>query len=585
MKFNYRYFIEKNNYAVLLLVALTLLVYANSLTNLFVWDDYLVIVNNNFVRSWKNISLMFSKDYLFSSSKINKFGVINLVGSGESSYRPVCTLTYFADYSLYKLNPFGYHLTNLILHIFNVILLYFLFNLIAKDKKISLLGSALFAVHPATTEVVACIAFREDLLAFLFYICAFILYIKLSNYDRLRRIYYYAMSVVLYLLALFSKEMAITLPLILVLYDYYFVCERSFKQVLINFKSRYAGYIAATLFYLWVFFFPMSNTGEILMAYPGNSFYTNILTMFKVLAVYIRWLFIPINIHATLPIPYFPFVVDSLSRPEAILSILLIVFSLGIAFKIRKTSKLASFAIFWFFVTLIPVLNIFPIGNIMASRYLYIPLVGFCLLVAVLLLKLPSSNIFKEIKKDAVIIILIFYSMFTVIGTLVWKHDVTLWLEIMRYYPDARLVYNNLGGGYVDIGKYDKAIYFYKKATEVDPNDTLAYYNLGVMYGQTGNIKEQIAAYKKAIELLPSFSQAYNNLGAVFQKKGNVDSAIILYEKAIEIYPAYAGAYYNLATAYKEKGQYQLALEYADKAKELGYNDSMLLESLRPYRE
>ena len=123
--------------AIILIVLITALAYANSLKNSFVWDDIWTVVNNDSIKSWNNFPALFSKSYLTSF--------------GEISYRPVCTFSYFIDYFIWKLNPFGYHLTNLLLHILNAILLYFLINLIIADKNLSLLASLLFALHPVNS--------------------------------------------------------------------------------------------------------------------------------------------------------------------------------------------------------------------------------------------------------------------------------------------------------------------------------------------------------------------------------------------------------------------------------------------------
>lgn len=178
--------------AIILIVTLTSVVYANSLKNSFVGDDFTVLVDNDFVKSWKNFPAIFSRTYLTSVSEIEYLGKRN-IGSGELSYRPVVTISYFIDYSLWRLNPFGYHLSNLLLHIFNAILLYIFVDLIVRNKKTALLASLLFALHPVNAEAVNNIAFREGLLA------------------------------------LFSKEMSITLPILLVLYDYYFVFQGNLK--------------------------------------------------------------------------------------------------------------------------------------------------------------------------------------------------------------------------------------------------------------------------------------------------------------------------------------------------------------------
>jgi hypothetical protein len=559
----------KHKTAVFILIAFTFIVYANSLLNSFVWDDYVVIVDNNFIKSWKNIPLLFSKKYLWQSTIMEEVGLSAIESSGELSYRPVVTFINFVDYFFWRLNPFGYHLTNLILHIFNIILLYFLINLIARNKKTALLTSLLFAVHPVNTERVACIAFRADLLVLLFFISSFILFIKLSNYSGLKRVFIYISSVILYLLALFSKEMAITLPLVLVLYDY-FIRQEKTREIIAKFKSRYSGYIVATIFYLLVFFFIIGNTRDFLTPYPGGNFLTNIFTMSKVVTTYIRWLFVPVGIHPTLG---YPFIIHSLFRLDVLAAISLIIASITVAFTIRNKYPLHSFAIFWFFVTLLPVTNIFPIGNIMASRYLYIPSVGFCILIASSVIKLRATKNFKEIRKDITIVVLAFYVIFTTTGILFWRNNITLWLELLRYYPNDNLIYRNLGVLYANIDKYNKAISYLNKAIEINSRDALSFYELGIVYSNSSDYEKAIASYKKAIEICPNLAQAYLGLGVIYHNSGNINEAINYYHKSLEVYPDLKEAYFNLAIAYMAKGQYEIALQYAHKAKELGFNE------------
>ncbi|MDD5292285.1 MAG: tetratricopeptide repeat protein [Candidatus Omnitrophica bacterium] len=566
--------------AIIILIAFAFIVYANSLFNSFVWDDFLVIVNNNFVKSWNNFPLLFKRDYLNFLSGAGYAGKYNL-GSGESSYRPVVTFSYLLDYSFWKLNPFGYHLTNVLLHILNVLLLYILLNLITKDIKVALLASLFFALHPVNVEAVSCISFREDLLAFLFMVSSFIVFIKSNLYAGVKKAVSYLSSVFLFFLALFSKEMAVMFPFVLALYDYYFVYKGNRKEFLADFKSRYGGYVAVILFFLWVWFFPMGNVKEMIAKYPGGSFYLNILTISKVVATYIRWLFVPINIHMSIPdVGYvYSLAARSLFDLDVLFSLSLIVLCLAAAIKLRREFKVVSFSILWFFITLVPVLNIFPIGMILAGHFLYIPSVGFCLLSAILLVRLPSltylslpAAVLNKIRTDIIIVIIIFYSMFTVVGNLFWKNNIALWLELARQHPNNALVNNNTGCEYNALGKNEKAIMFFKKALEIKPDFYLSHYNLGIAYYRLGMLNEAVSSYKKAIEHSPNFAQAYNNLGAAYRDLGNSEEAVSLYKKALEINPSYSGACYNLALIYVSNGQDELAAKYYNKARELGFS-------------
>src|SRR3990170_4464809 len=192
---------------ILVIVCFSQFIYLNSLSNQFVYDDEFTIVTNYFVKTWNNFPLLFNSDYF----KL----------SGELSYRPVVTLSYFIDYTLWKLNPFGFHLTNTLLHTLNSVLLFFLLKRIFNCQTTSFAATLIFLCHPVLSEAVNAISYREDLLAATFFIAAFLLYMKTSKEERSFSPAYFA-SVGCYLLGVFSKEMAITLPLLIFLHDVIF---------------------------------------------------------------------------------------------------------------------------------------------------------------------------------------------------------------------------------------------------------------------------------------------------------------------------------------------------------------------------
>ncbi len=154
----------------LVIVCFSQFIYLNSLSNQFAYDDEFTIVENYFVKTWENLPLLFSKDYF-------RF-------SGELSYRPVVTLSYFIDYALWKLNPFGFHLTNTLLHTLNSVLLFLLLKRIFNCRTTSFIATLIFSCHPVLTEAVNAISYREDLLTATFFIAAFLLYMKSSTDKR-----------------------------------------------------------------------------------------------------------------------------------------------------------------------------------------------------------------------------------------------------------------------------------------------------------------------------------------------------------------------------------------------------------------
>lgn len=567
-------FYKNNTFKAFMLIGVvTLITYANSLTNMFVMDDFIVIVKNDFVKTWKNFPAIFTGGYITSPLQAKYLGMSS-IGSGEITYRPLVTISYFIDYAVWKLNPFGYHLTNLLLHILNAVLFYLFINLIAKNKKIALCASLLFALHPVNTEAVNCIAFREDLLAFLFLILSFIFYIKLGSYKGTKRFYCYLASVAAYLLALFSKEIAIILPFLFILYDYFFVSKDRIKNIFHSIKARYAGYILAALLYLCIWFLFRIYTNEPLAQFPyqGGNFYTNILTMLRVITIYAGWLFLPVNIHPTLP--DMRLVARSIASPEALFSLIIPAAIFIIAVKIRNRSKEISFGIFWFFIALLPVCNIIPIANIIASRYLYIPAVGYYFIAAIMLSKLAQAN-FSFISRDTlrrvtietVVLLLLFYSAFTIIKNTTWRNNIVLWQELVERYPRNSSAHRNLGCFFMENNMPDKAINEYKIALWLDPYDAANYNGLGVCYYYKGDINKAIKIFKKALILSPDLlTEVYNNLGNMLAYKGLYKEAVFYYKQAIISDPRYILSYKNLGFAYVRMEKWDEARKTLQKA-------------------
>jgi len=562
--------------AMMLLVCMTLSVYANSLKNSFVWDDFSIIVNNGFVKSWDNFPRLFDKSYLTKYSDINDFleyrNGLDL-GSGEFSYRPVVSASYFLDFSIWQLDPFGYHLTNLILHILNTLLLFIFIGLITKNKTIALLASLLFALHPVNTEAVNVISFREDLLVFLFFILTFIFYIKSTAASRAKAIILYIISLVMFLLALFSKEMAVSFPAALVCYDYFFNKIHKGKEMFVHFRNYYLGYIGVLVFYFLVSFILMNNPGNLTAEYQFSNFYTNIFTMSKVFATYFQWLIFPFNIHPVWQNDVY-LIARSLFDPGVIISIALIVSILIFTVKIHKKFPIAAFASFWFFITIIPVSNIIPtLINYMAARYLYLPTAGFCLATAFFLIKLPDSGLFRintlilrKISVDTIIILLVFYSIFTVNSNMIFKNNTVFWLNMTEIYPRSASMHFSLGACFLKNGELDKAITEFQTAANLAPRDAKTHNSLGVCYRRKGIMSKATDEFKQALQLNPAYTTAYTNLGNISAEQGLYPEAIKYFRKAIQLDKKYLTAYTGLSYVYVELKEYKQIKELWDQA-------------------
>jgi Flp pilus assembly protein TadD len=531
----------KNHFIFCLIIfVLTFAVYFNSLKNEFVYDDIGTIVENNFIKNIENVKYVFTPTYfkLFTA---------------ELTYRPICTITYFIDYFLYKLNPKGFHLTNILFHILNSILIYFLALTIFKEKYIlSLFTSLLFALHPIATEPVNAISFREDLLAMCFFLISFLFYIK---YFNSKKIIFFILSLIAFIISLFSKESAVVLPLILILYTF------SFSGIKEVFKRKYYYSIYFIILAIYIYLTRYSIfSNPYYIAKPaqdtGGTYFT-FLTMLKVFAYYIKLLILPLNLRPDYVIP----ISHSLSEPMVILSILVLVTTLAIGILMFKKNKIIFFAIFYFFICLAPVSNIIRIVVLMAERFLYIPYLGFCIGASILFDKLSKSY-----KSIFLIFLLIYYSILTFNQNKIWKNEIILWEITLKRCPNSVFAYNNLGLLYGERGQFDKAEEYSKKAIEMDKNLASAYNNLGIVYDEKGLPDEAEKYYKKAIELNKNFAEPYNNLGVIYERKGLLDKAEEYYKKAIELDENFTKAYNNLGVIYGKKGELDKAEECFKKA-------------------
>lgn len=249
------------------------------------------------------------------------------------------------------------------------------------------MASLIFCTHPLLAEAVNAISYREDLLASTFYFPAFLFYLMASQQ---KSHFWYTISLVCYFMGLFSKETTITLPALIIMYDFLCGGKTRFTYKIIRY---YTGYFLMSVFYLLLRFVFFHNPVESGILYPQGSLWVNVLTMSKVLASYIKLLFFPIDLNADYVVPYTSF----LTEISFILSLLLIISAMVITYRLFFCSKILFFSVLWFFIALLPVTNIIPIENIMAERYLSIPLVGFCILGGVLLHKISTIDIKKKV--------------------------------------------------------------------------------------------------------------------------------------------------------------------------------------------
>ena len=538
--------------AIFLLLAASLIPYLNALSNVFVFDDLVQIVAD---RSLGDIS--------------NLLVYIQVP-------RGVKKVLYLIEYRLFGLNPFGYHLTNVLLHALSTLSFFYLLKKIFNERGIPLMAGLLFATHPVHTEAVTAIANRNDVLAMLFFTWSFILYLKRGDGRH-----YYPLSLLSFLLALLSKEAAAaSLPAVIILYELY---SGGRGRVLMG-NARYLIPYAVmlVLFVLYLLFVisvsPASQEREVSGLFLADPFPASFYTASRAFTVYIRLLLFPLDLNAMHVVK----VSNSLFEWKVMLSVLSLFLFLYLVVRLFRASRWVSFGLAWFFVTLLPVSNLlFPLAPFyVAERYLYLPSAGFSLAAAAALKRLMAGERTpgRLPGKAGVVLLsalLAAYATLTIKRNLDWRSDYSLWSKTVAQSPSSSRAHYSLGIACWDKGLLDEAQAEFTEAVSIWPGFVEARINLGNVLAEKGLLDEAERELREAVRIGPGFVKARNNLGNILFEKGLLDEALEEYTSALRIDPSHAETHYNLALVYemqdngsKAVEHYEIFLRLSDRADE-----------------
>lgn len=553
---------EKNGKIILIIVGiLAFFSFINTFQNPFVWDDPGRIGENGYIKRLDNLSLLFSSKYLSYFR--------------ETTYRPLYTLTLFLNYHFFKLNVYGWRIFNIFVHILNTILIYFLIRYIFKNRTISSITALIFAVHPIHTEAVNVVVYRTELLACLFFLGSFFLYLK-SIRDRKIKKGFYLLSIFMFILALCSKEMAASLPLIIVLYIYFFSQQKERKKLFVSVLPFFL------IVLIWIvivrgFELPGKFVGKHELYYGspfGSKLHLRVLFYLGGPILRYIWVsFLPLNLVLIYPHQ----IKGYIPAPVEFFSVLILIAILIFVLKMKKFSKEASFSIFYFFICLLPVLQIIPLSVIYGERWLYIPSLGFCLFVAIWLKRLFFDKNLKKIGTLLLVSITCFYFFVTFARNRDWKDEVTLLEKNVNIYPqsiDARL---QLAENYIRKKDYEKALYHIAAAHKTHPGLFEPYFCLGRYYAEKGPHKEAIRTFSNLLRDFPdeckNNADFYYYFGIAYTKGELYDEAISHYKKALTLRPLRPfnrEVYNNIGNAYFHKKEFSKATE--------SYKDSLNID-------
>jgi len=530
----------------------TSLVYFNTLNNDFIWDDEYLILNNSQIKSFSHILNVFRTYVGYGSENVNTF------------YRPMQELSNMVDYFLWARDPKGFHLTNLLLHAVCAVLVFIFVFYLCGNAPVSFLTGLFYGIHPIHTEAVAYIAGRADSLYSIFFLLSFIYFIKYTN--RLIKgaptgILLY-LSVGFFIPSLLSKEIGMILPLLLVLYIFVILKNRIVSNAYNRIKNLWIPYAAVVLVYIFMRFtvlnFFTAAPPTMLAAIP---FLNRMLTFCKTVLVYFGLLLFPVGLHMERTIR----ITRYLLEPSSLVALVVVFGALAGGFTFYKKNRLVSFFIFWFFINLLPMSNIYPINSFLAEHWLYMASVGYFFAISAFLYALykkGKANIFyKSLVILFIIALFLVYSLLTIARNQDWKDEISFFENTLKYSPKNARLYLNLGNTYYERKELDKAFEQYEKSIAAKPNNPEAYGNIGALYTRKGNLKEAENYLKKAIELNFADPIAHYNLARVYVASNRRGKAIEELEASVKYLPQFYQASNMLGELYMKSGDKAKALE------------------------
>ncbi|MFA6170431.1 MAG: tetratricopeptide repeat protein [Candidatus Margulisiibacteriota bacterium] len=509
--------------------------YLPSLGNQFVdWDDDVMLYNNPTITS-------------FSAENIKQWFTAPHYGM----YHPLVQLTYAVEYRFFGLQPFVYHLDNLLLHAANAGLILIFLWLLTDSLPLAFGVALLWGVHPVHVESVAWATERKDLLFAFFYFISLIFYLRYLR-GRGRELLF---SFGFFLLALLAKPMALSLPLVLLLCDQY--RGRKWSRQLLWEKVPF--FLLALVFGL-ISVWAKQATGGLVVPEPPMSIVNVFVASYRVLFYYLPRMIVPLGPTGLYPLG--SYVVEGLTPlpPAFIVAPFILVPLLGLFFWWGRKSRELVFGGLFFLITLAPVIMLM-IPGVFADRYAYLSSLGFYFIAGYfgLLIYNRAPGPRRVLTIGAVLVVLAG-------GALTWQkcgiwHDsISLYDEVCRWYPRVPAAFQHRGQVLADRRESARALADFNYALELNPKFTAAYNSRGNLYFSQGNNKSAYADFLKAVLFGPQDSSAHNNLGYMLTQMGKYDRAFRHLNEAIRLNPDSAEGFHNRGNYWLARKDYRLAV-------------------------
>jgi tetratricopeptide (TPR) repeat protein len=562
--------------AAVLVAAITFIVFLPALRNeLLNWDDDEYVYKNPFIGS---LNAKFFRSAFF--------------GFHSCNWHPLTWISHALDYTFWGLNPMGHHLMNLVLHAFNtflvVVLVIRLLEAYARtddrgagpflsSRAIVIAGAVtglLFGLHPLQVESVAWVSERKNLLCDLFFFSGIITYLRYAGPAGGRPVQrtsprysdkYYLVTLGFFVLALLSKPMAVSLPFVLLILDWYPLGRMRAPGAWRAVCAEKLPFIALSAASSVVTVLAQKAEGAI-MPMTAVPLTVRLAVAAQSLVAYIGKMIAPMNL-----VPFYPYPKGvSLLSFGYIVPLFLVAGITVACFALVRRQRVWMAIWAYYVITLLPVLGIVQVGNqAMADRYFYLPGLGPLLLAgllaAVLYERVKASGRSETAAGAAVIIIALALSAALSYATVkqidVWKSSISLWTFVIEREPaGVPLAHNNLGEAYKSRGELEKAAEQYQAALRLDPDLPEARNNLANILAAKGQSDKAISEYQRALAVKPESADGHYNLGLAYDAKGQFDKAIAEYQAALKLKPDYPEAHNNLGTTYGSQGLFDKAI-------------------------
>lgn len=563
----------------IIITSFGILIYIPSLTGNFVYDDYETIVKNPYI---KNLS--FIPQY-FDPSHSDMWSVHR---QQRGLYRPLLLASFALNYHISGLNPFSYHMFNIILHILNGLMVYTIINNVLlslgepekdihRNMRIAFTSTLLFVCHPVQTESVSYIVSRSSLLATFFILCSFLFFLfsmKTECYRRTFRI----TSIMCFIFGLLTKEIVIVLPMIVLLYAALRLYHKKDKQISLASIQISIPYFIILFLYLLL---RILSVDKSYFSAAERIFITYLLTSMKAVFIYLKVLVYPLDLNVDHHLP----IINTIWDPSALLAFFLIliyyVISSPLFFRYSKALFLFSL---WFLIALMP--NMFiPTSEPISEHTIYFPSVGFFAVGMILVMKFWYRLKLYAIREMRAAGLALFYALIMVMGIMTldrnhtWQEDISLWSDAVKKSPNHERPHLNLGLAYMGINRPDLAFHEFQSILAMNPNNSSAMNNIGIIWGNVNNFEKAKEAFTNSIKMKADNPDTLNNLAFLYIQISKYEKSIPILKKVIEINPNDFTAHTNLGFAYYQMHDHTRGCHYLQNAMKINpdYKRGVLL--------